>query len=270
MRSHRTALYLALVLGILPRAAFAQRHRTPPPIALTYRGGPLLSHVRVATLFWGSAWGGSSLAGYFNGFFGTLFADGRFMANLAQYSVSHYPIGNGTFAGTVVDTQQPPGKLHDAQIQTEIRSQITAGHLPKPDANTVYFVFTPPGVEAFDRYGSNSVDDFYSYHDYASGSGGFPYAVIPYDNTLDDPRLMTIYASHELAEVVTDPAPSDRQLGWYDDYYGEVADVVDTLYDERLISEAESLDSVRGSNGSVYVVTKVWSAKDGAPVAFAS
>jgi hypothetical protein len=270
MRSHRSVLFVALVLGTLPRGASGQRHHTPPPIALTYRGGPLLPHVRVVTLFWGAAWDGSPLPRYFNNFFGTLFADGRFMANLAQYSVSHYPIGNGTFGGTAVDTQQPTAKLHDAQIQTEIRSQIAAGHLPKPDANTVYFVYTPPGVEVFDRYGSNSIDDFYSYHDYSRGSGGFPYVAIPYDNSLDDPRQMTIYASHELAETVTDPAPANNQLGWYDEYYGEVADVVDTLYDEGRISEVDSLDAVHGSDGAVYLVTKVWSAKDGAPVAFAS
>ena len=51
------------------------------------------------TLFWGSRWKGNPLAGYLNRFFPALFAGGRFMANLAQYSAGAYRIGNGTFAG---------------------------------------------------------------------------------------------------------------------------------------------------------------------------
>src|SRR5690349_13263504 len=126
-------LMAAAGLVMLPHSGFARASRTPPPIKLTYRGGPLLPHVRVVTLFWGSAWSGSSLPAYLNNFFRTLFADSRYMANLAQYSVSGRPIGNGTFGATVTDSQQPPAKLQDAQIRTEIRAQIAAGHLPKPD-----------------------------------------------------------------------------------------------------------------------------------------
>jgi hypothetical protein len=269
----RVALF-ALMLAAIPfgparRVAADPHRRTPRPVNLTYRGGPLVPTVRVVTLFWGSDWGASPLPGYFNGFFQTLFADGRYMANLAQYGVRGHEIGNGTFAGTVTDSQRPPAKLRDAQIQAEIRAQVAAGHLPAPDPNTAVAVFTPPGVEVFDRYGDNSVRDFYSYHDFADGSDGFPYLVIAYDDSLDDPREMTIYASHELAEAVTDPdvTGADDQLGWYDKYYGEVADIVAAFYDDGLIGESAYTAELDGKDGSAYWVQKFWSVRDNAPVA---
>jgi len=131
----------------------------------------------------------------------------------------------------------------------------------------VYFVFTPPGVEVYDSNGDNSVDDFYSFHDYDFESG-FAYAVVPYDDTLQDPRLMTLYASHELAEAVTDPQPYEGTLGWYDDYYGEVADIPATLWDNYQISDAEFVDELDAADGTPYLVQTVWSNKAAASVAF--
>jgi hypothetical protein len=261
-------LLAAIALGPARRGGTDPRRRTPRPVDLTYRGGLLVPAARVVTLFWGSNWSGSPLPAYFNGFFRTLFADGRYMGNLAQYGIRGHEIGNGTLAGTLTDTQQPSAKLRDAQIQAEIRAQVSAGHLPRPDQNTTYVVFTPPGVEVFDRYGDNSLRDFYSYHDYANVAGGFPYIVIAYDDTLDDPRKMTIYASHELAEAVTDPVVtgSDDQLGWYDDHYGEVADIVATFYDDGLIGDSEYAAELDGADGSSYWVQKFWSVRDSAPV----
>lgn len=263
-------LMTVAALGALPRSAAARSSHRLPPIDLTYRGGPLLRNVEVVTLYWGSSWSTSQLPGYFNSFFRALFSDGRYFANLAQYSAGGYTIGDGSFAGSYIDPQQPPAKLQDAQIRSEIGALVAAGHLPKPDANTAYVVYTPPGVEVFDRYGDNSLDDFYSYHDYSFSSAGFPYILVAYDEGLSDPRLMTVYASHELAETVTDPevTGADNQVGWYDDYYGEVTDIVDTLYDAGVIGDADMYDELDTPDGAAYVVEKFWSLKDNAPVAF--
>jgi hypothetical protein len=265
-----TLLLISLIgamLGARPPQAAAQSQL--PPIQLTYRGGPMLSNVKVAALFWGSSWKSSSLTGYFGGFFRALFADGLFMANLAQYSTGGYTVGNGSLVATATDAQDPPAKVTDAQIQSEVRAQVAAGHLPKPDASTLYFVFTPPGVVVYDSGGSNSVDDFSGYHDYDFGSGGFAYAVIPYDDTLQDPRWMTLYASHELADAVTDPQPYLTALGWYDDNYGEVADIPPTLYTANQIGIDGLLDELDAADGTPYLVQKVWSLWANAPVAFA-
>src|SRR5205809_3343147 len=154
--SLRCAAVLVGALVLLPVLARADQgsNLDLDHINLQYNGGPLMEHVRVATLFWGQSWRQDQkqrqLGDYMNGFFQDLFADGRFMANLAQYSAGGYTIGNGEFIATATDEQSPPARVTNAQIQTEIRAQIAAGHLPAPDANTLYFVFTPPQVVAVD------------------------------------------------------------------------------------------------------------------------
>ena len=57
---------------------------------------------KVVTIFWGVEWQGttglvtSSSRTYLNSHLQLLFADGTFMANLAQYSANGYQIGNGS------------------------------------------------------------------------------------------------------------------------------------------------------------------------------
>src|SRR4051794_5558210 len=170
--SLRWAALLAGALVLLPVLARADQgdNLDLDHINLKYYGGPLIEHVRVATLFWGKSWRQDQkqrqLGDYMNGFFQDLFADGRFMANLAQYSAGGYTIGNGSFGATATDEQQPPARVTDAQIQTEIRAQIAAGHLPPPDANTIYFVFTPPQVVVTEGTGESG-KEFLGYHSYS-------------------------------------------------------------------------------------------------------
>jgi hypothetical protein len=261
---------LAAALCPLPSGARAQSASDLSPINVTYHGGPLLQRVRVATLFWGPNWKTSRLPAYFNNFFRALFADGRFMANLAQYSAGGYQIDNGGLAATATDEKTLPARVTDAQIQVEIEAQVASGALPRPEADTLYFVFTPPRVVVVDRNGADSVHDFSGYHDYTpQGDAGFPYAVIPYSDTLGDARLETLPASHELAEAVTDPRPAPSTLGWYDDQNGEIGDVPVSLFAAGQIGQEEFVDVLEGPDGSRYAVQKEWSVQDGAPIAFA-
>jgi hypothetical protein len=260
---------LMVGLGAAPGGA-QQGHGQPSldHIQVTYHGGPLLTHVRAYTLFWGPDWKGSQLSAYLNGFFRTLFLDGRFMANLAQYSTDQYSIENGVFGGADTDTEAPPASVTDAQIRDEIRAQIAAGHLHKPDPNTVYFVFAPPHTAVVNGDGLASTDTFTGYHSYVPGSDGFAYAVIPYE-TKNDPRVMTVYASHELAEAVTDPQPTRKTLGWYDDNNGEISDIPVSLFAAGMIGQSDLIDVLHASDGTIYLVQKAWSLKANAPVAFA-
>jgi hypothetical protein len=236
----------------------------PNPV---YHGGALLQHATVATLFWGSDWGQKPLPGYVNGFFQALFADGRYMANLAQYSSGSYQIGNGALVTTATDSVAPPASLSDAQIRAEISAQVAAGQLPKPGPDTLYFVFTPPHV-AVEAYGEVSGTGFDGYHSSAvDGHGtGFAYAVIPY---ADDRSALTTTISHELAEAVTSPQPTEPNTGWYDKSTGEIADIVQGLYYAGQIGKTAYLDALVGADGTQYTVQKVWSVHDGAPIAFA-
>jgi hypothetical protein len=126
----------------------------------------------------------------------------------------------------------------------------------------------PPNVEVIDQNGATSEEDFAGYHAYASGSDGFAYAVIPFDQNLADPSLMTVVASHELAESVTDPEPGDGTLAWYDDQNGEIADIVLSLFAAGQIDTSGLLDELDASDGTVYLVQKVWSNQANAPAAF--
>ncbi|MGI8970179.1 MAG: BsuPI-related putative proteinase inhibitor, partial [Dehalococcoidia bacterium] len=200
-----------------------------------------------------------------------LFRDGRYMTNLAQYSAGGYQIGSGTFVKTTCDTQDPPATVYDAQIRAEIRAQIAAQHLPAPNQDSVYFVFTPPHVIVVDPNGDNSVKAFAAYHDCAPGSDGFAYGVVPYDDTLQGPPLMTVYASGALAAAITDPEPaSDKTLGWYDNNYGEIEAIPQALFDTRQNGISDRVDRLVAPDGTPYLVAKVWSNQAGAPVAFIS
>src|SRR3954452_15404641 len=108
--SFRLVPMLAAALAAAPAGA-AQTQRVSNRIRLTYRGGPMLQNVQVATLFWGSNWKGNSLTDYFNGFFQALFQDGRYLANLSQYNTDNYQIGNGTLATTTTDEQAPASTI---------------------------------------------------------------------------------------------------------------------------------------------------------------
>jgi hypothetical protein len=275
MRRLVSTAWMPLLMGSLCALAAPANASNGPDLAhirINYFGGPLLSHVRVSTLFWGAGWKQSPLPDYFNGFFRALFADGRYMANLAQYGSSSTPITNGTWVATASDAQDPPARVLDEQIQSEISAQVTASALPAPDDNTLYVVFTSPGVVAVDRYGDDSAHDFAGYHDYFFNGrgGGFAYAVIPYDERQSNPHLMTMAASHELAEAVTDPQPTDATVAWYDPRNGEIGDIPQLLYLAGKIGATDLYDILTAPDGTRYAVQKVWSVKAGKPVAFAA
>src|SRR5947209_12432827 len=101
----RSLALVALLAGgclSLPGTVRAQGNNPDPTnINLTNHGGPTIGNVKVVTIFWGAGWQAatgvisSADVDYFNNFFQLLFADGSFMANLAQYSANGFKIGNG-------------------------------------------------------------------------------------------------------------------------------------------------------------------------------
>jgi hypothetical protein len=106
-----------------------------------------------------------------------------------------------------------------------IQQQISAGALPASNPNTIYFVFLPSGVTVT-QGGSASCRDFCGYHD-AIGNDIF-YAVMPFpdcsgcSSNLSTFAALTVTASHELCEAITDPIPGE---GWYDNQNGEIGDI---------------------------------------------
>jgi len=200
----------------------------PPAAQLTYRGGPLLESVKVFTIFWGQAWQTGpnvTLANEINQFF-EFVVTSALVDQLAEYNVPGHTIGHGSVIGTVtIVNPSLSSSVTDAMIQTTLQQKIDSNTVPKPDANTLYFIYLPPGT-AVVQGGSKSCQSFCGYHD-TFGSGIY-YAVMPFPNcagclgglaTLD---ALTSTSSHEFCEAITDPVPGQ---GWYDDTHGEIGDI---------------------------------------------
>jgi hypothetical protein len=196
---------------------------------LTYRGGQLLSAVKVFTVFWGAGWAQAPQAGLIdqlNGFFDFVLTS-ALIDQLAEYSVANYQIGHGSRIGTATVTSPALRRVApDGAIQHLLRHEITTNNaFPQPDANTLFFVYLPPGVVAV-QGGSRSCSNFCGYHSNV-GSQLF-YAVMPYPGcngctgNLQPFDALTSTSSHELAEAITDAIPGQ---GWYDDQNGEIGDI---------------------------------------------
>src|SRR5262245_34902943 len=195
---------------------------------LTYRNGPLLTNVEVFTLFWGKAWQdatNSAVVKQMNEFFDFVLTS-KLIDQLGEYSVEGKTIGHGTRTGSLTLTATEPGtKVQDSAMQKMLQSEIAAGTLPARNANSLYFVFLPPGTQ-LEQGNAASCIDFCGYHD--STTDNIFYAAMPYPNctgceggmtTLD---ALTSTSSHELCEAITDPIPGQ---GWYDDANGEIGDI---------------------------------------------
>jgi hypothetical protein len=216
------------IINLVPLHVAGAAPARAPAAQLTYRGGPLITSVKVFTLFWGSEWAqtrNQQTARRVNHFF-TYLVTSPLMDQLAEYSVTQFPIGHGSFLGTLTVTgQDPAASIADSDIQEFIQQQISSGAVASPDKNTLYFVFLPSGVTVA-LGSSSSCQNFCGYHD-AIGGRTY-YAVMPYPSCngclggLSAFKALTATSSHEFSEAITDPLPGK---GWYDDNNGEIGDI---------------------------------------------
>lgn len=195
---------------------------------LTYRGGPLLASVEAFLFFWGDAWQQapqSALVQQLNDFFVFVLAS-PLMDQLSEYSTLDFAITHGSRSGAIALTTAPPPSVEDADIQRFVQEEIASDPaVPQPTANSLYFVFLPPGVTVGLDGGSSCVN-FCGYHS-AIDDKVF-YAVMPYPDCGGCTGALTVFdaltstSSHELCEAITDPVPG---RGWYDDQNGEIGDI---------------------------------------------
>lgn len=190
---------------------------------LTYRGGHLLTKVEVYTIFWGSTWTAAQTA-KINQFF-TDIVKSPLIDQLVEYNVTGQTIEHGTFIGSKTLNSPALKKIvTDTTIQNNLQKWIAAGTVPQQTQNRLYFIFTPSGTVV--KLGKDaSCQVFCGYHDHINKQ--VFYAVIPYPDCagctggLPAFDSMTVTASHELCEAITDPVPGE---GWYNDTNGEVGD----------------------------------------------
>jgi len=205
------------------------RDTAAPAPQLTYRNGPLLTNVEVFCIFWGNALQSSAtttLSQQLISFYDFILTS-SLVDQLAEYSVPGQSIGHGKRIGSFNLTSSEPGNsVDDSAIQQMLQAQIDTGVLPAVTANTLYFLYLPPGTTVTMSDGSSSCKAFCGYHN-ATPNNVF-YAVMPYPGCtgcqggLDTFPVLCSTSSHELCEAVTDPVPGQ---GWYDDNNGEIGDI---------------------------------------------
>lgn len=233
----------------------------PAGAHLTYFGGPIISNVQVVQVLYGSGSYNAQVAGTTSPTMGNFYSDitsTGLITLLQQYNTpvsggTGQTFGNGTFGGLfqIVPAAGNNGStITDAQIQSELLAQITAGHLPAPiiDAtghpNTLYMIFFPPG-KTISQGGSNSCQagGFCAYHGTTSSllnGKNVLYGVMPdmqagsgcatgcgSSTTFNNYTSVT---SHELTEAMTDAFVGiatvvGPPLAWYDQTNGEIGDI---------------------------------------------
>ena len=213
-----------------------------------FNGGPVITNPVIYPTFWGSSWPDAThqaqaarLVQYLKDLISS-----NWMNILTQYGVGSGNGGAQVLPPSYIHTV--PATLTDAQIHLTIQAAINSGTLPEPppnNASTVLVIFLDEtcavndsslGIVMCEKNGDNA----FGYHyDFATARGNnCYYAVIP---ALDDTCIKntcpggcslnltetqeqrrTQVASHEVAEMLTDPKfPS----GWYGTSSDENGDI---------------------------------------------
>ena len=235
----------------------------PAGAHLSYFGGPIISNVHVVQVLYGSGSYNAQVAGTTSPTMGNFYGDltgtnSGYVSLLTQYNTTisggtNQTIGNGTFDGLfqIVPSAGNNGStISDAQIQSELLAQISAGHLPAPvldaagNVNTLYMIFFPPG-KTITQGGSSScvAGGFCAYHGTTStllNGKNVLYGVHPDMQSglcstggCGNAGVLGNYtsvSSHELTEAITDAdvgiaATFAPPLAWYDMVNGEIGDI---------------------------------------------
>jgi hypothetical protein len=235
--------------------------------ALKYYGGPVIPNAKVTVVIWGNNVQKDIIATTPD-FYASL-TKSDMMDWMDQYNTSgkgldgrdgtNQHIGKGSFQGIVtIQPQVTTGTIDDTAIQAELQRQIDAGKLPKPDDNTLFMTYFPPGM-TITIEGMQSCSQFCAYHGFNGAptpSNHFYYGVMPdlggacsfgcgFHQHLDN---VTSISTHEFCEAVTDPFPTPGSTpaypqAWNDTQGSEVGDLC-----------ADSMNTLTGANGKSYSV----------------
>ncbi len=224
---------------------------------VTDHGGSILQNVQVETVYWN--WNTPALmamANQLNTFVADV-TDSQYWSGLAQYGV-----GVGSWSGEFDIAGAPPlspggaggiGVTTNHDVEAKLVGSLgqmdaNGNVLPRPNANTLYLVFMPPGDPFNFTDGTGTFFVAASYKSPVNPSawmvfGGqhawnvansFAYAVIPYPGPVGNGfsniissdatsvlSFLTAVSSHELVEAATDaeafinPNGTSTAFGWY-------------------------------------------------------
>lgn len=228
-------------------------------MTVTYHGGPVIQKVQTQAVFYGADWNTNAtektVQAKVNSFTKDIAASG-YIDQLSIYNVTKstpgyagtaYTIthGGGDNGVVLAKTPSKSSYLTEKTILADLQSAITSGQAANPDPNRLYVIYVEQGVKIKAGDGSTSVNSWLGYHDGFAGkdkSGKaiqIHYAIIAYpggpngtassQGFKSDTDDLTVVASHEIAEAVTDPDVGINKLGWYDDNKnGEIGDIIVT------------------------------------------
>ena len=227
---------------------------------LDYHGGKLLDNPSFVSIYYGNYW--QTIRGKSQKTFLDKFAD-QIVKGPHTSIWEQYGINKGQFKGSVNATPLKELKqIDNFKVQQIIKQEIEKKKFTTADKQTVYTLFLPPNTVLIADDGSTSKDGLGGYHGsfFDSKRNKIYYSVIAYSDksnginfTKNSVDNITITASHEWTEAVTDPDVGNGKLGWYDYNYGEVADIV--------MSADVPLSQTYGKVDGYYV-QKEWSNAD--------
>ena len=141
----------------VPEGLLAPLAAAPAPAPhLTYRGGPLLTDVKVFTVYWGAAWQTDpqlvQMATSLDQFFGYVLTS-PLLDQMAEYSQGGQAIGHGSWIGrAMVTAPAPQHVVSDAQIQQLITRELARPTGP-PRAGCQHVVLRLPATRGRGRAG---------------------------------------------------------------------------------------------------------------------
>jgi len=205
---------------------------------LLNHGGPVVSNAGFWALYWNSSVANSTQTST-NQATGTKYAtlreqmdafvtsfgnDATYSSQVATDDFSIVQQYGGTISSTVqnwgyrVASERTKASISDSGIRSFIAGQFNSGNV-NVATNIIYGVYLPAGMKVT-MSGGASCSTFCGYHGHFNYGGlDIRYAVFPYLDcnacklsTLTVADMMTIVASHEIREAVTDPMLN----AWYD------------------------------------------------------
>jgi hypothetical protein len=255
----------------------------PAGAHLVYYGGRVVSSAQVVQVLWGTgsyvAQVSSTAIPSIASFYEQILHSSIF-TSLNEYNTivsggTNQTLTTGTFVQQVTITPSiVSSTITDAQIQSEILAQLSAGHLPAPAKDgagntvTIYMIYFPHG-KTITVGGSSSCQPagFCGYHGTIAAAGARPevyYGVFPdfqsgsgcdtaCGGAVTTFGNVTSVSSQQLFGTITDPEVGlasviGAPLAWYDGTYGEIGDICNGQQ-----------GNMNGSDGQTYVVQQEFS-----------
>ena len=260
-------------------------------LPLLYFGGPVISNVKVVVVLWGNNVD-PRITTRIGKFYRSV-TDSNYVTWLSpQYDTfrtavnglpgTNQKIGAGTFLGTfTINPAVTQGTIDDTAIQAELQNQISGGHLPAQDADTLYMVYFPPGLN-ITAFGATSCQQFCAYHNFDGppdpSKPHIFYGVMPdisapacfagCESTPPNPPdlfdSVTTISGHEFEEAITDPFPTPGNTpgfpqAWNDANGFEIGDLCEITADitsPLIVNSANTLLSNPGQEQ--FRVQSMW------------